>query len=57
MYDVCIFINVGYLYLILGSIFFIQGLSALNTVKPVLSDHIKQDICLAFQTGLLLIAA
>ena len=22
-----------------------------NTVKPVLSDHIKQDIFLAFQTG------
>ena len=23
----------------------------LNLVKPVLSDHIKQDIFLAFQTG------
>ena len=22
-----------------------------STVKPVLSDHIKQDTCLAFQTG------
>ena len=22
-----------------------------NTVKPVLSDHMKQDICFAFQTG------
>ena len=22
-----------------------------NTIKPVLSDHIKQDIFLAFQTG------
>ena len=24
---------------------------AMNTVKPVLSDHIKQDVFLAFQTG------
>ena len=24
---------------------------SLSTVKPVLSDHIKQDIFLAFQTG------
>ena len=27
----------------------------MNTVKPVLSDHIKQDMCLAFQTGGLLL--
>ena len=26
-----------------------------TTVKPVLSDHIKQDICLVFQTGLFLL--
>ena len=28
-----------------------KNLEEINTVKPVLNDHIKQDIFLAFQTG------
>ena len=28
-----------------------RGHNALDTVKPVLSDHIQQNICLTFQTG------
>ena len=31
-------------------VFLMTGL-ILYTVKPVLSDHMKQDKCLAFQTG------
>ena len=32
-----------------------KGYVEVNTVKPVFSDHIKQDISLAFQTGVCLL--
>ena len=40
-----------------GSVHWVHRVELSNTVKPVLSDHIKQDICFGFSDRWLLIAA